>query len=146
MKQKIITAVMIITALLLPMGSSARGPAVNVVLKDFNGVTVGTVTGMETIGWPYVLTDEGYRTFFRMKGIVSLFPDYNDADGISFTVTGCSGNAYVGRGMYVGAVFLPIPNHNEFYEDDETSLLYVPNNAQKEMVNIKSLLHCAAES
>jgi hypothetical protein len=67
---------------------------------------------------------------------VSLFPD----DGIGFTLIECKGDTYVGRGMFVGAVFLPIPNHNEFYADDGTSLLYVPNNAQRETVTLRKLL------
>ena len=136
MKQKIITVVMIIAALLLPMGSSAKGPAVNVVLKDANGVTVGSVIGMETIGWPYVLTDQGYRTFFRIgKGMVTLFPD----EGVGFAEAGCKGMAYVGRGMFLGAVFLPTPDFNGFYGSG--ALLYTPSDALREMVNIKSKRH-----
>lgn len=137
MKQKIITAVLIIAALSLSMATSAKGPPARAVqLKDANEVTIGRVIGMETIGWPYVLTDEGYRTFFRMgMGMVTLFPD----DGVFFASTGCMGMAYVRRGMFVGAVFLPTPDHNGFYGGGGT-LLYIPNNAQRETVNIKSKL------
>ena len=123
MKPKIITAVMIITALLLPMGSSAIGPAVNVVLKDANGVKVGSVIGMEAASWPYVLTNEGYRTYFKIgNGKVQVVAE----DGI-FTDTDCSdemGNAYLNRKKLLGTVFSPLYDINNVYIAG--GLLYSP--------------------
>ena len=135
MKQKIITAVMIIAALLLPMESSAKGPAVNVVLKDANGVTVGSVIGMEAASWPYVLTDEGYRTYFKIgNGMAQVVAE----DGV-YTDTACfedMGNAYLSRKKLIGTVFSPIYDIKTVY--DESDLLYSPINAQLVNVNILS--------
>jgi len=135
MKPKIITAVMIITALLLPMGSSAIGPAVNVVLKDANGVKVGSVIGMEAASWPYVLTNEGYRTYFKIgNGKVQVVAE----DGI-FTDTDCfeeMGNAYLNRKKLLGTIFSPLYDINNVYIAG--GLLYSPINAQLKMVNIRS--------
>jgi hypothetical protein len=132
MKQKIITVVMVITVLLLPMRSGAIGPAVNVVLKDANGVKVGSVIGMEDASWPYVLTDEGYRTYFKMgNGMVQvvvgdgdfLYYDQSCADG--------GGNAYLAgshRKRLIGTVFSPLNNIQSVYTAG--GLLYSPTNAQ----------------
>ena len=132
MKQKVITAVMIIVALLLPMGSGAIGPAVNVILKDANGIKVGSVIGMEAASWPYVLTREGYRTYFKMgNGMVqvvvgdvdSLYYDQSCADG--------GGNAYLAgnhRKKLIGTVFSPLNNIQSVYTAG--GLLYSPINAQ----------------
>jgi len=140
MKQKIIAAVMIITALLLPMGSSATGPALNVVLKDAHGVKVGSVIGMEDASWPYVLTDEGYRTYFKMgNGKVQVVAE----DSVFYTDATCGtsgGNAYLPRKRLLGTVFSPTNHINTVYEPGGLSLLYSPINAQSVMVDIFSKL------
>ena len=135
MRQTIATALMIVVAFSLPIESSAKGPAVNLLVKDANGVTIGQVIGMETVGWPYVLTKEGYRTFFRLgNGQVSLVPD----DGVFFESTNCEGQAYVNRGMFLGTVFSPTPQFGQVY--DAGGPLYTPHDAQKVTVDIYSVL------
>lgn len=134
MKQKIFTVAMVIIALALPLEIGAKGkPTSDILLKDANGVEIGRVIGMETIGWPYVLTDQGYRTFFRMSpGRVFLNSQ------VYYESTDCTGVAYQSRGRYIGAVFLPTVRDDLAY--DAGVLLYSPNGAQAVTVDINSTL------
>jgi len=139
MKRKFITTAMLFAALCLSIETSAKGPpGKTVLLKDANGVTIGRVIGMETVGWPYVLTQEGYRTFFRSgNGKVSLVPD----DGVYYKTADCTGNAYVSRGMYLGTVFSPTPQLDQVYgEGAPYPPLYIPHEEPKVTDDVFSVL------
>ena len=128
-----LTAV-VITVLAFPLVGNAKGPpSETVLLKDANGVEIGRVIGMETVGWPYVLTNKGYRTLFRMApGMVYL------STTVYFESTNCEGTAYFGPGKYIGAVFSPTPYETLAYE--ENALLYSPINAERVPININTML------
>ena len=135
MKQKIFMALMIIAALLLliPMGLSAKGkPESSVLLKDANGEAIGRVIGMETVSWPYVMTDQGYRTLFRVgTGMI-----YNYTD-VYYESANCTGDAYVSK-RYPGTVFLPTIQDSLAYSMG--TILYSPNDAKGAIVYINSVL------
>jgi hypothetical protein len=133
MKQKIFMAAMIIVALTLSLGVNAKGkPGSVVLLKDANGVKIGRVIGMETVSWPYVLTDQGYRTLFRVgTGMI-----YNEAP-VFYESTDCTGDAYVGK-RSPGTVFLPTLQDSLAYTIGV--LLYSPNDAQGIIIITNSTL------
>lgn len=135
MKHKLLTIAMIIAGLTLPLEINAKGKpevADSVLLKDANGVEIGRVIGMETVGWPYVLTDQGYRTLFRVgMGMIYIqAPVYYES-------TDCTGDAYVGK-RYPGAVFMPTLNDSIAYSMG--AILYSPNDAQGVIINTNSTL------
>ena len=133
MRQKIFMVAMITAALSLPLEINAKGkPASVVLLKDANGVEIGRVIGMGTVSWPYVLTDQGYRTLFRVgTGMI-----YNDAP-VFYESTDCTGDAYVGK-RSPGTVFMPTLQDSLAYTMG--ALLYSPNDAQSIIVNTNSTL------
>ena len=124
---------MIIAALSLPLEINAKGrPASVVLLKDANGVEIGRIIGMGTVSWPYVLTEQGYRTLFRVgTGMI-----YNDAP-VFYESTDCTGDAYVGKRL-PGTVFMPTLQDSLSYAMD--ALLYSPNNAQGVIITTNSTL------
>ena len=135
MKQKIFTVAMVIIALALPLEIGAKGkPASVVLLKDANGVEIGRVIGMGTASWPYILTDQGYRTLFRIgTGMI-----YNEAPvPVFYESTDCTGDAYVGA-RYPGTVFTP--GQNDLMAYTMGALLYSPNDAQSVIINTNSTL------
>ena len=137
MKQTIVIAVMIIAALSLPLATHAKGPsAKTVLLKDANGVTIGRVIGMEAASWPYVLTDKGYRTYFKIgDGMVHVVAE----DGIYYD-TSCEvggGNAYLDKKKLLGTVFSPTNQINDVYA--AAGLMYSPINAQLVTAHILSM-------
>ena len=133
MKQKIFMLAMIIAALSLPLEINAKGkPASVVLLKDANGVEIGRVIGMGTVSWPYVLTDQGYRTLFRVgTGMI-----FNEAP-VFYESIDCTGDAYVGK-RSPGTVFMPTPQDSLAYTMG--ALLYSPNDAQGVIINTNSTL------
>lgn len=133
MKQKIFTTVMIMAVLLFPLEIHAKGkPDSVVLLKDANAVKIGVVIGMETASWPYVLTDQGYRTLFRVgTGMV-----YNEAP-VYYVSTDCTGDAYVGK-RSPGTVFSPTLQDGLAYSVG--AILYSPNDAQGVIINTNSML------
>jgi hypothetical protein len=138
MKRILITAAIIFASLSLPFNASSKGPpGKTVILKDANGVTVGRVIGMEAASWPYVLTDEGYRTYFKIgNGMVQVVAE----DGIYYD-TSCDvggGNAYLNRKKLLGTVFSPISDINSVYATSGLSLMYSPIDAQLVTVDIYS--------
>jgi hypothetical protein len=139
MNQTIIKVVMVVAALSLPFVTNAKGNSFGkaVLLKDANGVTIGRVIGMEAPSWPYVLTREGYRTYFKMgKGMVEVVA----TDGVFYDQIDCEdggGNAYLWRKQFIGTVFSPLFNLDDGYE---AGLLYSPINAERVPVNISSNL------
>ena len=134
MKHKIFIAAMAIAALLLPMEINAKGkPASVPLLKDANGVTIGRVIGMDTVGWPYVLTDRGYHTLFRLgTGMI-----YINA-GANYESIDCTGVAYQGSARYLGAVFSPALQDTLAYAAG--AILYSPGDAKRVTVDINSSL------
>ena len=134
MKKRILAALMTSAALLLSMGIHAKGPPPRaVLLKDAEGIAIGRVIGMETSGWPYVLTDQGYRTLFRLAtGRVYLYSP------VFYQSTDCTGVAYVRSGRYLGTVFSPTSDDELAYAGD--ALLYSPSDAQLVSININSTL------
>jgi hypothetical protein len=137
MKQKIFTTAIVIAALLLPVESIAKGKpdkdSDNVVLlKDANGLEIGRVIGMGSVSWPYVLTDQGYRTLFRVgTGMI-----YNEAT-VFYQSTNCTGDAYVGK-RSPGTVFMPTLQDSLAYTIG--ALLYSPNDAQGVIITTNSTL------
>jgi len=133
MNQKIFMVAMIIAALSLPLQIDAEGkPASVALLKDANGETVGRVIGMEYIHRPYVLTDQGYRTLFRV-GTVMIY----NAAFVFFESTDCTGDAYVGK-RSPGTVFLPTLQDSLAYTIG--ALFYSPNDAQAVIIDTNSTL------
>lgn len=133
MKLRIFAVAMIIAALLVPTQVSGKEkPDRTVLLSDANGAKIGRVIGMETASWPYVLTDRGYRTLFRV-GTGML---YNEAT-IFFESTNCTGDAYVGV-RSIGTVFLATSQDTLAYAMG--ALFYSPNDAQGATINTNSTL------
>ena len=134
MRQMLSIVVMLIALLLLPLEINAKGkPASTVLLKDANGVEIGRVIGMETVSWPYVLTDQGYRTLFILAyGRVQM----NTA--VYFESTDCSGTAYIGSARYLGTVFLITPQYDIAYAAG--AIMYSPSDAQGVTVDINTTL------
>ena len=133
MKQKIFMVAMIIAALSLPLEINAKGkPASVVLLKDANGVEIGRVIGMGTVSWPYVLTNQGYRTLFRV-GTGMIYGE--TPTPVFYESTDCTGDAYVGK-RYPGTVFTP--GQLDFMPYAAGALLYSPNDAQSVIINTNS--------
>jgi len=133
MKTSILKMAMIIAVLAAPCGIQAKGkPDRPVLLKDGNGVTIGRVIGMETVGWPYVITAQGYRTLFR-TGTGMIFTDA----AVYFESMDCTGDAYVGV-RYVGTVFLPTSQDSLAYSVG--AIAYSPHDAQSKNINTNSTL------
>lgn len=105
------------------------------VLKDANGVYVGRVIGMPHVSRSFVLTDKGYRT-----QILIPFGKLLLSHTIVFETTDCTGPAYIiGRGGFVGSVFLPTTNFELAYTQGD-ALFYTPKDAQGVSVAHKSSL------
>ena len=134
MKLKLCMALMIILGFSLPLGINAKGkPAGTVLLKDANGVEIGRVIGMESVSWPYVLTDQGYRTLF-----ILAFGRVHINTAVYFESTNCTGTAYVPSAKYLGAVFSATPQYDIAYALG--GLMYSPSDAQSATVDINTTL------
>jgi hypothetical protein len=134
MKIKQITTISILlTTLIAPMGASAKGkPDRAILLKDANGVEIGRVIGMGTVSWPYVLTEEGYRSLFRLgTGMI-----YANAP-VYFESIDCTGQAYTGA-RSPGSVFMPSLDDSANYAAG--AIYYSRNDAQAVTVNLNSVL------
>jgi hypothetical protein len=97
------------------------------VLKDANNVYIGRVIGMLTSSFPFVLTDEGYRTSIPIaRGRVQ-----DVVDGLFYESTNCLGPAYVGNSAggttlkILGTVFIPIYDSEAAYSAG--LVLYTPS-------------------
>lgn len=135
MRRIIFIAAMITAVLSLPLDISAKGkPTTNsvVLLEDANGVEIGRVIGMETASWPYVLTEQGYRTLFKVgTGMI-----YTDAI-VFYESNDCTGSAYVGK-RFPGTVFMPTLQDSIAYA--KGALLYSPNDAESVILNTGSMI------
>lgn len=135
MKQKLFTLAMIIAILSLPFSINAKGKYDGVsaaLLKDGNGVTIGRVIGMETVSWPYVLTNQGYRTLFRV-GTGMIYAEST----VYYGTADCTDQAYVAI-RSPGTVFMPTLNDLTAYAAG--ALFYSPNDAQSVIINTSSVL------
>lgn len=109
---------------------SAAAP--QVLLKDANGVYIGRVIGMASVSSPYVLTDQGYRTQFRIeKGMI-----YSKRS-VFYESTDCTGDGYVDIGS-PGTVFSPTSQDDLAYTAG--AILYSPKDAQGVIIDTNSAL------
>ena len=124
---------LLLTIISFSLEGHAKGKPPGVVqLKDANGNVIGRVIGMETVSWPYVLTDQGYRTLFKVAiGMVDIHTQ------VVFESTDCSGTAYVGT-RYPGTVFTVTDNAELAYAAD--GIYYSPSESEPVTVNINSTL------
>jgi len=133
MIKHIVTIATIVATLLVPAAVSAKGkPANAILLKDANGAEIGRVIGMGSVSWPYVLTNQGYRTLFRLgTGMV-----YAEAP-LYYESIDCTGQAYTG-GRSPGTVFMPTLDDSAAYAAG--AVYYSPNDAQAVTVDLNSRL------
>jgi hypothetical protein len=133
MKTRMLILAMLASILSFPLVVSAKGKPVSAaILKDANGVETGRVIGMETASWPYVLTEQGYRTLLRVgTGMI-----YN-VTTLYYASGDCSGQAYV-RTTFPGTVFIPTSQDSLAYAMG--AIYYSPNEAQGVTVNVNSQL------
>ena len=135
--RKILTISTILATLLamlfVPVTVSAKGkPDRAILLKDADGVEIGRVIGMGTVSWPYVLTEEGYRTLFRLgTGMI-----YAGAP-LYYESIDCTGQAYVGA-RSPGTVFMPTLDDSDNYATG--AIYYSPNNEPAATVDLNSRL------
>ena len=114
----------------------AAEPQYNVaLLKDANGVYIGRVIGMIPASQAYVLTDQGYRTIFRMGS-----GQINNVRQLYFESADCTGDAYITTAGQLGMVFSPYSDVAITYLG-EGNLFYSTSDAQPVTINTQSTIN-----